>query len=158
MLESAKKKFTLAARLVGTLIGRLNTRGLKNEQVQYDLTRQRIIGIQFTDRDIREAENKRLLPKRTYKFYLDPTGHVVPVKSKTVKPDVLMYISFNTFYSLMFGKISVQEAYRLRLLQTRYMKDIDVQEEQFLKDAGLVLKLMNKIQEEMVRGDPGGSS
>lgn len=158
MLESAKRKVMLAGRLVSTLIGRLNTRGLKKEQTQYDLTRQRIIGIQFTDKDIRQAEKKRVIPKKTYKFYLDTTGHVIPVRSKDTEPDVLMYLTFNTFYSLMFGKMSVQEAYRLRLLQTRYMKNKDIQEEQFLKDAGLVLKLMNKIQEEMVRGGRGGTS
>ena len=151
MLEDAKKKVMLAGRLVSTLIGRLNTRGLQEEQTAYQLIRQRVIGIQLTDKDIREAEKKRLIPKRTFKFYLDSTGHVVPVKDKNIKTDVLMYLTFNTFYSLMFGKMSVQEAYRLRLLQTRYMKNEDVQEEQFLRDAGLVLKLMNKIQEEMVK-------
>jgi len=158
MLESAKKKIFLASRLVSTLIGRLNTRGLKEEQTTYQLIRQRVIGIQFTDRDIREAEKKRVIPKKTYKFYLDPTGHVVPVRDKNTKPDVLMFLTFNTFYSLMFGKMSVQEAYRLRLLQTRYLKNEDVQEEQFLRDAGLVLKLMNKIQEEMVTGGRDGTS
>jgi len=158
MLEDARKKVMLAGKLVSTLIGRLNSRGLHEEQTTYKLIRQRVIGIQFTDRDIREAENKRIIPKRTYKFYLDPTGTVVPVKDDRTNPDVLMYLTFNTFYSLMFGKMSVQEAYRLRLLQTRYMKNEDVQEEQFLRDAGLVLKLMNKIQDEMVRGGRGGTS
>jgi len=158
MLETAKKKVMLAGKLVSTLIGRLNSRGLREEQTTYQLIRQRVIGIQFTDRDIREAEQKRIVPKKTYKFYLDSTGHVVSVKGRDIKPDVLMYLTFNTFYSLMFSKMSVQEAYRLRLLQTKYMADEAIQEEQFLRDAGLVLKLMNKIQEEMFKGGPGGSS
>ena len=150
MLEDARKKFVLAGKLVGKLIWKLNKRGLDKEQTEFDLTRQRIIGIQLTDRDIRDAEKKRLIPRRTYKFYLDPTGHVVPVKSKNIQPDVLMYLTFDTFYKLTTGRLSVQEAYRLRMLQIRYMKDVDRQEEDFLKDAGLVLKLMNKIQQEML--------
>jgi hypothetical protein len=151
MLEQTKRKFNVAGKLVSRLIFKLNARGLDKEQAEYDLNKQRIIGIQFTDRDIRDAEKKRILPQRTYKFFLDSTGHVVPVKSKATKPDVLMHLTFNTFTNLVYGNMTVQAAYRLRLIQIRYMKDVEEQEKDFLKDAGLVLKLMNKIQDEMNR-------
>jgi hypothetical protein len=155
MLDSAKQKLDYAGRLFKLLMGKLNARGLHTEQQQYGLTRQRVVGIRLTDKDIRDAEKKRILPKKIWKFHLASDGQLIRVTDRNREPDVLMHLTFNTFYSLIKRKLSVQEAYRLRYIQVRYMKDVEHQEEDFLKDAGLVLKLMNKIQYEMTR-DGGG--
>lgn len=154
MLENAKKKMHYASRLIRLLTSKLNARGLHMEQQKYGLNRQRIVGIRLTDQDIREAEKRHILPQKVWKFYLSPSGQLLKVNDRDRKSDVLMYLTFHTFYELLTGQMSVQEAYRLREIQIRYMKGIDRQEDDFLRDAGLVLKLMNKIQDEMVKDGP----
>lgn len=153
MFESAKKKWMVASRLMNFLTRRVNTRGLSKEQQRYGLTKKRVIAIKFTDKDIRYAEKRGILERRSWKFYLSDDGMLVKVTDKSVEPDILMFLTLTTFMKLIKAQIGVQEAYRLRLLQTRYVNRQAEQEDDFLRDAGLVLKLMNQIQAEVLSAD-----
>jgi len=149
MLEEARKKFHFAGRLMELITLKVNKRGLTREQQRYELNKQRIIAIRLTDRDILEAERYRLIPPKLYKFYLDGSGQIVRVSDVGSDPDVLMYLSFGTFYSLISKRMTVTEAYRAGKVQVRYMRNVDQQQETFLQDAGVVLRLMTEIMREM---------
>lgn len=149
MLEEARRKLHFTGRLMELITLKLNRRGLSVEQRRYDLTKQRVVAIRLTDKDILEAEKHRLIPPKLYKFYLDGFGQIVRVSDRAAEPDVLMYLTFGTFYALISNRMTVTEAYRAGKVQVRYVRNVDQQEETFLQDAGVVLRLMTEIMREM---------
>ncbi len=153
MSDSALRKLQLVGQLLKTVITRVNRRGLEKERQQLGLTKDRILGVQFTDNDIRDAEKKSILPKKTYLFYLGPQGVIQRVTVPNIQPDVLIFTTVSTFIMVSTAKMTLQEAYRLRLIQIRYMKNVADQEKDFLHDAGLAIKFFNIIQNELTGDD-----
>ena len=156
MSDTAYRKLQLVGQLLKTVITRVNRRGLDKERQQLGLTKGRILGIRFTDGDIREAEKKSLLPHKVYLFYLGPQGSVQRVTLPNIQPDVLIFTTVSTFIRVSTANMTLQEAYRLRMIQMRYMKNVAEQEKDFLHDAGLAIKFFNIIQEELSAGDAAG--
>lgn len=136
----------------------LNRRGLQREQMQYGLNKGRVMGVRFTDADIRDAEIRGKTPILTYMFQLDENGRLVRITERTVQPDVLVYLTLSTFNHICKGRISPQDAYKLRLLQIRYMSDVAEQEEDMLHDVGLALKIMNDIRAEVLNDEVSTSA
>lgn len=149
MLEDARKKMHLAGRLIEIITRKVNVRGLSTEQSRWSLTHQRVVAIRLTDKDILDAEKFHLIPQKLYMFYLDDRGQIIRVDDRGANPDVLMYISFNTFYSIVSARMTVTDAYRAGLFQVRYMQNAEQQEDTFLQDAGIVLRLMTEIMREL---------
>jgi len=153
MMSSAWRKLQLAGRILNVAVNGINRRGLAKEREEYGATKNRIIALRFTDDDIRDAEKKSLIPPKIYMFFLSSTGHVKQVTLPNIKPDVLLYLTISTLVRVSKAHMTLQEAYRLRLVQIRYMKDVDKQEEDFLHDAGLAVKFFNIIQAELSGAD-----
>ncbi len=149
MLEDARKKLHFTGRLLELITRKVNVRGLSSEQSRWNLTHQRVVAIRLTDKDILDAEKFHLVPQKLYRFYLDDRGQIVRVDDRDAGVDVLMYVSFNTFYSIVTARMTVTDAYRAGLVQVRYMKNQEGQQETFLQDAGIVLKLMTEIMREL---------
>lgn len=154
MLGGAVEKARMAGRAVSRLVTMLNHRGLAEEQRQYGLDQGRIVGLQLTDRDIREAEKRRFLPRKTFVLCVDPNGQVQRLKGN-VEVDVLMRMTVATLIRITGGGLSVQEAYRLRAIQVRYMKNVEEQEKDFLRDSGLLLRVMNEVAQEVTKKKGG---
>jgi len=114
------------------------------------------MGFRFTDKDIRDAERLDPKMKRVFKFRLSPNGQVERVLDKGVIPDVLMYCTLTTLTHIASGKLGMQQATKLQLLQVRYLNKELEQEEEFIKDVALRLRVMNDIRDEVLK-DRGAS-
>jgi len=152
----ATERLKYAGRMVKYFVTLLNRRGTLRDAPERGFDKGRVMGFRFTDKDIRDAERLDPGMKRVFKFRLSPHGQVERVRDRNVVPDVLMYCTLTTLTLIANGRLNVQQATKARLLQVRYLNKQLEQEEEFIKDVAIRLRVMNDIVEEVLK-DRGAS-
>ncbi len=150
-LQNAKDKLVFAGKLIKYYVTLVNRRGSLTDAPSRGFDKGRVLGFRFTDKDIREAEAVDPKFRKVFKMRLLPSGQVERINDKTVRPDVLMYCTLTTLSSISTGRMTMQQANKLRLVQIRYLNKALEQEEEFIKDVGFRLRFMNDVIEEFIK-------
>lgn len=150
-LQNAKDRLFFAGRMIKYYVKLINRRGTLSDAPSKGFDRGRVIGFRFTDRDIREAEAQDPKFRKVFKLRLRPNGQVERILDKTVRPDALMYCTVTTLARISQGRMTMQQATMLRLVQVRYLNKALEQEEEFIRDVGYRLKFFNDLVEEVLK-------
>ena len=150
-IQNAKDRLFFAGKLIKYYVTLLNRRGTFRDAPSMGFDKGRVLGFRFTDKDIREAEAQDPKFRKVFKMGLSLNGKVERIRDKNVKPDALMYCTITTLASISQGRMTMQQAIKLRLVQVRYLNKVLEQEEEFIKDVGYRLRFFNDLVEEVLK-------